>query len=94
MNGEEIVVRVETPDAVLSNQSGLSAANLAARAHGSSSTGEGKHKHTKKKAASAVNLTAELSIKDILDDLSEVMEQMKVFLDPAPTANAAGSTNS
>jgi hypothetical protein len=97
VNAEEIVVRVETPDGVLSGHQGgldLSADNLA-RIGGGADGGRAGAAPAKRKAPnSAVDLSAEISVKDLLDDITEVMEEMKVFLDPLvpPTvdAHAAG----
>lgn len=100
VNNEEIVVRIETPDGlvqVLESGLDLSADNLA-RLNGnnpnsSSGGGAGGDGHKKNRKVSrvplsAVNLCAELSIKDLVDDITEVMEHVKVFLEPiAPAAN-------
>jgi hypothetical protein len=93
VNAEEIVIRVETPDGVVSMQeSGLSAANLAklggvqvgaAAAHASP--------WAQRVPCAAVDLSAELSIKELLDDVAELVDQLKVFLDPVPTATGAGA---
>lgn len=94
MNNEEIVVRIETPDGlvqVLESGLDLSADNLA-RLNGNNSSGGGdshkKNRKVNRVPLSAVNLCAELSIKDLVDDITEVMEHVKVFLEPiAPAAN-------
>lgn len=96
VNQEEIMVRVETPDGVvqiLESGLDLSADNLARLngGAGGGGAGEGRRQSIRKLSRvplSAVNLCAELSIKDLIDDITEVMEHVKVFLDPiAPTAN-------
>jgi hypothetical protein len=95
VNAEEIVVRVETPDGVVSGHQGgldLSADNLARIGGGSAGAAPAKRRAPN----SAVDLSAEISVKDLVDDITEVMEEMKVFLDPLvpPTvdAHAAGDS--
>jgi hypothetical protein len=96
VNAEEIVVRVETPDGVVSGQGGLdlSADNLARIAKAGGGGGAGAAPAKKRALNSAVDLSAEISVKDLVDDITEVLEEMKVFLDPlappAMDAHAAG----
>jgi hypothetical protein len=106
VNSEEIMVRIETPDGVVSQQDGvgLSAANLAQLsgqvhmgapgAAGQPSgapmgPGVGSGAPRAKPPSAAVDLAAEISVKELLDDYNELVEELKVFLSEAPGSPGA-----
>ena len=87
----QILVRVETPDLIVAVQEqglDLNADNLARLSNMNVNNNPTQNAHTtaKEKAIkvpnSAVNLSAELSIKGLVDDIGEIMDHVKVFFEP------------
>jgi hypothetical protein len=90
------VARIETPDVIQvaaerQQHLGLNADNLAKLNGGGSSPAVAPAAAAPPVPTSAVNLSAELSVKNLIDDLTELMEHLKVFLDPIATET--GSVN-
>ena len=86
----QILVRVETPDLIVAVQEqglDLNADNLARLSMNvNNNPAQNAHTTAKEKAIkvpnSAVNLSAELSIKGLVDDIGEIMDHVKVFFEP------------
>ena len=100
VNNAEIVVRIETPESVEEAAvANLNAANLAklnnagysAEAKKAAAAASAAQAKQAKQASNAVSLTAELSIQDVLDDVMELLEHVKVFLDPVVSETASDS---
>lgn len=82
VNAEEIMVRVETPE-VLSHV-GLNAANLAQASGQAPAPIPTPVAPQSQSPSAAVNLAAEISLKELLDDYNEVLDQLKIFLTQEP----------
>jgi len=89
----EIIVRAETPDDGHQDYNNLSMDNLA-RLNNSNSNNNNNNQNNidinrRAVGSSAVHLNAEISIRDIIDDVAAIMEQLTGFLDPVPVGGTA-----